>query len=62
LYRIRTYAEAQEQVEALPDDALTSYAQTLGVLELAPWNGHPHNEDKPDCEVRQFVFGASGCR
>jgi transposase len=34
LYRIRTHGEAQQQIKALPDDALASYAQVLGVLEL----------------------------
>jgi hypothetical protein len=36
------------------------YAQVLGVLEVAPWNGAPYNRSKPDGNLRQLVFGASG--
>lgn len=60
MYRIRTYQEAQDQVEALPDHALELYAQVLGVLELAPWNSHPHNEHNPDGALRQLTFGGQG--
>jgi hypothetical protein len=35
-------------------------AQVLGVLEVAPWNGAPYNRSKPDGNMRQLVFGASG--
>jgi len=57
LYRIRTDHQAREQIAALPDDALESYAQVLGVLELVPWHGHPQHEDNPRGALRQFVFG-----
>ena len=60
MYRIRTYHEAQEQVAALPDEALEAYTQALGVLELVPWNGLPHNEDNPKGALRQLLFGADG--
>jgi hypothetical protein len=60
LYRVQTYEEAFEQVAALPDHALALYAEAFGVLELAPWNGEPYHEAKPDGVVRQLVFGAEG--
>lgn len=59
MYRIRTYDEARDQVEALPDHALALYAQVLGVLELVPWNSNPHNEDNPDGALRQLTFGTN---
>jgi hypothetical protein len=58
LYRIRTDHQARDQIAALPDDALESYAQVLGVLELVPWHGHPHNDVNPKGAVRQLLFGA----
>jgi hypothetical protein len=30
----------------------------LGVLELVPWHGRPHNEDNPKGAVRQLLFGS----
>jgi hypothetical protein len=60
LYRIRTYDEVLEQVAALPEAALVSYAEALGVMELAPWNGEPAHEDNPKGALRQLVFGATG--
>jgi hypothetical protein len=57
VYRIVTYPEAQEQIAALPDDALGRYAAVLGVLELTPWNGLPQHEDNPGGAVRQWIFG-----
>ncbi len=59
MYRIRTYEEARDQVEALPDHALALYAQVLGVLELVPWNSHPHNEDNPEGALRHLTFGTN---
>jgi hypothetical protein len=58
LYRIRTDRQARDQIAALPDEALEPYAQVLGVLELVPWHGHPHNDDNPKGAVRQLLFGA----
>jgi len=59
VYRIRNHPEASGQIAALPDEALEAYAQVLGVLELVPWNGMPHNNDNPDGSMRQVVFGLS---
>jgi hypothetical protein len=58
LYRIRTDHQARDRIAALPDHALESYAQVLGVLELVPWHGRPHNEANPEGAVRQLLFGA----
>lgn len=60
MYRIRTDDVAIEQIDALPVGALTYYAQLLGLLELVPWNGKPHNEANPDANMRQVVFGDNG--
>jgi hypothetical protein len=57
VYRIVVYSEAADQIAALPADALHSYADVLGALELTPWNGPPLHEDNPDAAVRRWDFG-----
>lgn len=58
MYEIRTDWPARDQIAALPDDALEHYAQALGVLELVPSHGRPHNEENPKGAVRQLLFGS----
>lgn len=60
MYRVVTDSTVLEQLAALPTGALPYYAEVLGVLELAPWNGRPYNEDKPDVPMRELVFGGNG--
>ena len=48
MYRVRTYDEATDQIASLPREALPYYAQVLGVLEVAPWNGMPYVKSRPD--------------
>jgi hypothetical protein len=60
VYRIVTDSTVLDQLAALPTGALPYYAEVLDVLELAPWNGRPYNEDKPDVPMRELVFGATG--
>ncbi len=51
---------AMEQIAMLPRVALADYAQALGVLELAPWNGAPLHDNNPDGAVRTLPFGKAG--
>ena len=60
MYRLVIYPEAQEQIAALPDEALNGYADVLGVLEQAPWSGQPQHEGIPEGAVRRWVFGPDG--
>lgn len=57
MYRIVVYPEAHDQIAALPDDALSAYAEVAEVLELSPWNGPPHRETNPDGALRRWAFG-----
>jgi hypothetical protein len=57
MYRVDIYPDAQEQVDALPPEALPGFAQVYRVLELAPWNGDPQKKCKPTAEVRRWKFG-----
>lgn len=57
MYRVVVYPDAQEQIAALPDEALADYADVLGAMELAPWNGSSHHEGNPNGAVRRWSFG-----
>jgi hypothetical protein len=57
VYRIIPDAAVFEQVAALPDEALESYADVLGVLALTPWNGSPQHKSNPDGALRRWTFG-----
>ncbi|MGH3770561.1 MAG: hypothetical protein ACRDRW_04050 [Pseudonocardiaceae bacterium] len=60
MYEVVTDDEVAQQVAALPDELLPYYAQVLDVLELAPWNGEPYNNAKPDGVMRKLLFGPGG--
>jgi hypothetical protein len=60
LYRTITDSTVRDQVAALPAEALSSYAEALSMLELAPWNGRPYHDAKPDGNMRELVFGKQG--
>jgi hypothetical protein len=51
---------ALQQIAALPAEVLPVYAEVIGVLELAPTNGRPYNEDYPDRPMRELLFGQHG--
>lgn len=57
LYRIEEDERAQAQVEALPEAALTPYAELRVLLELAPWSGDSLNSGNPTGAVRTATFG-----
>ena len=57
MYRVETDDQVQQQVDALPADALTSYAELRTVLEVSPWSGEAINVGNPDGPVRTLVFG-----
>ncbi len=60
MYRIVVYSEAADQIAELPIVVLADYARVLDAVELAPWNGPPHNERNPDGAVRRWAFGPGG--
>ncbi|GAA5171389.1 hypothetical protein GCM10023321_69880 [Pseudonocardia eucalypti] len=60
MYRLVQDRAVLEQLEALPIEALSSYAEALAVLEVAPAGGRPYNQDKPDGPMYELVFGPAG--
>jgi hypothetical protein len=51
---------AQDQIAALPRQALFALAEAIAVLQVVPWNGLSLNERNPSAEVRQLPFGDTG--
>ncbi|MEU6411542.1 hypothetical protein [Microbispora sp. NPDC046933] len=51
---------AQEQIAALPDDALRYLAGVLDLIEFEPWAGGPQSRSKPDGNMRVMPFGERG--
>jgi hypothetical protein len=60
VYRLVHTPEALDQLEALPAEVLTAYAELLSVLELTPWNGESQNKANPGGAVRRWMFGFGG--
>ena len=60
MYRIVLDEETNEQIDALPYEALRPLAELLDVLSVAPWNGDPVNDAKPDAPLRSWLFGRAG--
>jgi hypothetical protein len=44
VYRVVVYPEAADQLAELPASVLAEYARVIDAIEVAPWNGPPHNE------------------
>ncbi|HJP77087.1 MAG TPA: hypothetical protein VJ914_22655 [Pseudonocardiaceae bacterium] len=57
MYRITTDDQSSAQIDALPSEALDSFAEIVGVLQLVPWRGKPYAETKPDGSMRHLFFG-----
>ncbi|MFI9385979.1 hypothetical protein [Kutzneria sp. NPDC052558] len=57
MYRLDIYPDAEEQIEALPREALPGLTEVYNVLELTPWNGDPHHKDNPGAAMRRWKFG-----
>lgn len=60
MYEVTTDEVSQQQIDALPADALAAFAEVRVVLEVAPWNGTPYHRSKPATPMRRMVFGAHG--
>jgi hypothetical protein len=60
VYHVTTDGQSQPQIEALPVDALSPFAEACVVLEVAPWSGEPLIAARPDSGLRTLAFGSSG--
>jgi hypothetical protein len=60
LYTVTTDERSQQQIDALPSEALSAFAEARAVLEVAPWNGLSYHRRRPDSPMRRLVFGPHG--
>lgn len=58
MYAVEIDTEVVKQITALPASALTSYAELMALLEVAPWSGESYNRQRPDANMRSHPFGA----
>jgi hypothetical protein len=57
VYRVTIDQRSQQQIDALPADALAPFAEARAMLEVAPWSGDPLDDDTPDAAVRTVAIG-----
>jgi hypothetical protein len=60
VYRVELDGPAQEQVDALPVEALGAFTELGVALETAPWTGLPYRRDNPSGAFRILSFGGRG--
>ena len=60
MYTVTTDEQSQQQIEALPVEALASFAEARAVLEVAPWSGVPYHKKAPESPMRALTFGSAG--
>jgi hypothetical protein len=60
LYTVTTDDQSQQQVDALPAEALAPFAEARAMLEVAPWGGAPYHKHKPGSPMRALTFGPAG--
>lgn len=51
---------AQDQIAALPADAMRYLAEALDLIEMDPWAGGPQRPGDPDGNMRTMSFGERG--
>ncbi|MFI7036395.1 hypothetical protein ACIBI0_06895 [Microbispora rosea] len=60
MYKLAIDPNAEEQIAALPDEALRPLAELFTLLETAPWSGKPYNQAKPRSNMLTHPFGERG--
>ena len=60
MYQLGLEPIAEEQIKALPQEALQPLAELFTLLETAPWSGQPFNRANPRGNMLTHVFGEGG--
>ncbi|MFI6396148.1 hypothetical protein [Nonomuraea sp. NPDC050540] len=60
MYKLAIDPIAEEQIAALPDEALRPLAELFTLLETAPWSGEPYNSANPKANMLTHAFGECG--
>ena len=59
MYRVLTDEPVQQQIDALPAEALAYVAELRTLLEVQPWSGKPLHRKNPQ-GVQTTTFGQHG--
>lgn len=60
MYTVETGGPVQEQIHALPPEAVREFDELREALASTPWDGDPYLAEKPDGPMRTRTFGAGG--
>jgi hypothetical protein len=60
MYTLDTRGSVQEQIRALPPEAIPGFARLREQPETSPWDGAPYLAGKPDGPMRTQTFGTGG--
>ena len=60
MYRLSLDPIVEDQINAVPQEALRPLAELFALLETAPWSGEPFNPANPRGNMLTHAFGESG--
>lgn len=60
MYIVETNQQVDEQVAALPTEALARFAEVQALLEIAPWSGASLMPSNPAANMLSLPFGRHG--
>jgi hypothetical protein len=60
VYRVSLDPIAEDQINAIPQEALSPLAELFTLLETAPWSGGPFNPANPRGNMLTHSFGELG--
>jgi hypothetical protein len=60
MYTVGQSKQVDEQIAALPAEALAPFLEATVFLQVAPWNGSPFVKERPDAPLRSRTFGEGG--
>lgn len=60
MYQLSLDPVAEDQIKAVPQEALRPLAELFTLLETAPWSGEPFNPANPRGNMLTHAFGELG--
>ncbi|MEU9885491.1 hypothetical protein [Sphaerisporangium sp. NPDC051011] len=60
MYEIALDPIVEEQISAVPEQALYPLAELFALLEAAPWSGSPYDPANPKANMLTHTFGERG--
>jgi hypothetical protein len=60
VYELSLDPVAEDQIKAVPQEALRPLAELFTLLETAPWSGEPFNPANPRGNMLTHAFGELG--